>query len=142
MTRKNKRIILISTVIVIITIIVAVLLATLSKNIMFFMTPSEIKQTDNMQNQVIRVGGLVKKNSFTRVNLQIEFIITDCKHNIKVYYSGLLPSLFREGQGIIATGKIQNNILYATELLTKHDEKYIPKELHEATIDHNSCNDI
>ena len=141
MTKKNKRIIFITVLGLILTFSVVILLTTLSKNIMFFMTPTEVKESANTQDKVIRVGGLVKKGSVNKTKLIIEFTLTDCKHDVEVLYDGILPDLFREGQGIIATGKMEDGTLKATTLLAKHDEKYIPKELYKATIDQNICKD-
>jgi cytochrome c-type biogenesis protein CcmE len=139
MTKKGKRIVFIISIIAIISSALAILMNSLSKNIMFFMTPTEVMESKHLQDQIIRVGGLVKKNSIHNNNTTIDFILTDCQQDITVYYKGLLPNLFREGQGIIATGKIENNKLFATELLAKHDEKYIPKELYKATINQDMC---
>ncbi len=141
MTKKNKRIIFITVLGLILTFSVGILLTTLSKNIMFFMTPTEVKESANTQDKIIRVGGLVKKGSVNKTRLIIEFTLTDCKYDVHVQYDGILPDLFREGQGIIAMGKMENGTLKATALLAKHDEKYIPKELYKATIDQNTCKD-
>lgn len=141
MTKKNKRIATIIAIFGLIALATSILLTSLSKNVMFFMTPTEIINSAPSPKQTIRVGGLVKNGSFHRVGTKAEFILTDCSNDIKVHFSGVLPSLFREGQGIIATGIIQNNILQATELLAKHDEKYIPKELYNATINQAACKD-
>ena len=108
---------------------------------MFFMTPTEVKDSSVALDKVIRVGGLVKNGSVSKGKLVIEFVLTDCKSDINVQYDGILPDLFREGQGIIATGKMENGILKSTNLLAKHDERYIPKELYKASIDQNACKD-
>ena len=141
MTKKNKRIIFITVFGIILTFSIGILLTTLSKNIMFFMTPTEVKDSSVVLDKVIRVGGLVKNGSVSKGKLVIEFVLTDCKSDVDVQYDGILPDLFREGQGIIATGKMENGILKATNLLAKHDERYIPKELYKASIDQNACKD-
>lgn len=139
MTRKNRRIAFIVVILGLIALTTGTLLTNLSKNVMFFMTPSEIESSPPQPDQVIRVGGLVRNDSFHRQDSKIEFTLTDCKYNIKVLYSGILPDLFREGQGIIVTGVFNNNVFYAKELLAKHDEKYVPKELYKSNINQKTC---
>lgn len=139
MTRKTKRIMLVMSTLVIVCIAISVLLSALNNNVMFFKTPTELKEKENNYNKNIRLGGLVKKNTIKHNNTVTEFVLTDCKNDVIVLYEGILPNLFREGQGIIATGKFDGNILYAKELLTKHDEKYIPKELYKAKIQPDMC---
>ncbi|AIL65936.1 Cytochrome C biogenesis protein CcmE [Rickettsiales bacterium Ac37b] len=111
---------------------VAIILFQLKDNITFFFTPSEIKNYESVENKVIRLGGLVVEGSIKHYNGSTEhiFTITDNKKNVIVHYKGILPKLFRVGQGIVAKGKLQvNGIFEASELLTKHDENYVPKEL-------------
>lgn len=102
------------------------LLFYMSDNIVFFITPSEIKAEHIGKN--IRLGGLVKIGSVTKENPgETIFILTDEESEMKVKFRGILPALFREGQGMVAEGIIQNSkILYANKLLTKHDENYKP----------------
>ena len=139
MKKINKRVIFITFLGLIFISSVSILLNTLSKNIMFFMTPTEVKASANTQDKTIRVGGLIKKGSVNKSKLIIEFVLTDCKYDVNVEYDGILPDLFREGQGIIATGKMEHGTLKATTLLAKHDEKYIPRELYKAAIDQDTC---
>ena len=86
-------------------------------------------QKNLKQNEKIRLGGLVEENSVVRNDIKINFIITDLKKNIEVSYEGILPDLFREGQGVIVKGYLKNNIFEATEVLAKHDENYMPPEI-------------
>ena len=139
MKKRNKRIILIIFLGLILIFSTGILLNTLSKNIMFFMTPTELKTSADTQNKIVRVGGLVKKGSINRNKLIIEFTLTDCKYDINVEYSGILPDLFREGQGVIVNGKIENGTVKAITLFAKHDERYIPRELYKASIAQNIC---
>lgn len=105
---------------------VYIILSNLRDNIVFFYTPSEINKIAT--NQQVRIGGLVKANSIQKLSAnKISFIITDHHHEIEIIYSGILPALFREGQGIVAEGALDtNNIFIASKLLTKHDENYRP----------------
>lgn len=111
------------------------MLRSFNNNIVFFISPSDIKEEHYSTDKIIRIGGLVKENSLNFIkNGEItEFIITDLNKDISVLYEGILPNLFREGQGMVAKGKFNdNNIFIALELLTKHDENYMPKEVVES----------
>ncbi len=106
-----------------------IILYNLQENIIFFYPPSKI--TEANKNKTIKVGGLIKTGSIVQLTLQeIQFVITDDIQDLTINYTGLLPALFREGQGIIASGKlVGDNQFRATELLTKHDENYMPPEI-------------
>ena len=98
---------------------------------MFFYSPSELAQIPNRA-QVIRVGGLVKEGSVKKIDaLNTVFIITDLKNDLKIYYHGILPDLFRDKQGVVASGLINGDDteFVSRELLIKHDEKYMPPEV-------------
>jgi cytochrome c-type biogenesis protein CcmE len=106
---------------------------SLRDNIIYFYTPSEIEDDKSLIcNDLIKVGGVVKEGSIKELaNGGLEFIVTDFKNDIVIQYTGMLPGLFKEGQGAIATGKFVDNVFVAYELLAKHDERYIPKEIYE-----------
>ena len=107
---------------------VSIILYNLQENIIFFYPPSKISQASN--DKIIKVGGLVKEGSIRQITpQQIKFVITDNVGELTINYSGLLPALFREGQGIIASGKLTGDSFQASELLTKHDENYMPPEV-------------
>ena len=129
MTPKKKRFYIIFSAFSFFCFIVGALLIILQDNILFFYTPSEILQKNLKQNEKIRLGGLVEENSVVRNDIKINFIITDLKKNIEVSYVGILPDLFREGQGVIVNGYLKNNIFEASEVLDKHDENYMPPEI-------------
>ena len=129
MTPKKKRFYIIFSAFSFFCFIVGIILIILQDNILFFYTPSEILEKDLKLNEKVRLGGLVKENSITRNDTKINFTITDLKKNIEVTYEGILPDLFREGQGVIVKGYLQNNIFEATEVLAKHDENYMPPEI-------------
>jgi len=102
---------------------VALVLMALQDNITYFYTPSAIQ--DNEQRR-IRLGGYVKKHSVIKSATGITFTITDMKKDLEVKYSGVVPDLFRDGQGVIAEGKLQDGVFIADRLLAKHDENYKP----------------
>ncbi|MFV9874890.1 MAG: cytochrome c maturation protein CcmE [Rickettsiales endosymbiont of Dermacentor nuttalli] len=128
----KQRILVISVSILSIAIGLGIILFQLQDNITFFFAPSEIQSYEAVANKVIRVGGLVVDNSIKHYNDSTEhvFTITDNDKDLIIYYKGILPKLFRVGQGIVAKGTLQaNGIFAANELLTKHDENYVPREL-------------
>ena len=129
MTPKKKRFYLLFSAFTFFCLIVGTILIVLQDNILFFYTPSEILEKDLKQDEKVRLGGLVEENSVARNDTKINFTITDLKKTIEVTYEGILPDLFREGQGVIVKGYLQNNIFEATEVLAKHDENYMPPEI-------------
>lgn len=109
-------------------------LSALNDNIVFFYGPSELAKLEEVPQSSIRVGGLVQKGSLERSEdgNTIRFTITDGVETVPVVYSGLLPDLFREGQGVVAEGRIRNGRFRAENILAKHDEEYMPPEVAEA----------
>jgi len=109
-------------------------LFALQENINYFYSPSEITEGKAPQNQLIRAGGMVVDGSVKRDpdSLKIKFQITDFAETVTVEYEGILPDLFREGQGIVTQGRLQGDRLIATEVLAKHDENYMSPEVAEA----------
>tara|TARA_Y100000590_G_scaffold20468_1_gene23854 strand:+ start:55 stop:462 length:408 start_codon:yes stop_codon:yes gene_type:complete len=129
MTPKKKRFYFLLSIFTFFCFIVGTILIVLQDNILFFYTPSEILQKNLKQNEKVRLGGLVEDNSLKRDDIKVNFVITDLKKNIEVRYEGILPDLFREGQGVIVKGYLKNNLFEATEVLAKHDENYMPPEI-------------
>jgi cytochrome c-type biogenesis protein CcmE len=128
MTPKHKRLVAICISLLFIATGLGIILSNFRDNIVFFYSPTELHH--NHPTKIIRVGGLVKKGSITTNATIHRFVLTDLEHEIKVEYHGLLPSLFREGQGMVARGKLgHDGVFIADELLTKHDENYMPKEV-------------
>ncbi len=110
-------------------------LYALRQNINLFYTPERIVKAKLSPKATVRLGGMVKKGSVThhKGTLDVSFVLTDFKKTITVHYHGVLPTLFREGQGIVAKGHMnQKGGFMATEVLAKHDEKYMPPQLKEA----------
>ena len=107
-------------------------------NIIFFYSPSELSSLTISDQKIIRVGGLIKDGSIKYTANNLEFVITDFKADLKIKYSGIKPDLFREGQGMVAKGLWKNGgdkkheVFIASEVLTKHDEKYMPPEVAKA----------
>ncbi len=112
-------------------LIVSLILYALKQNINLFYTPSQIISGEAALQHRIRIGGMVEKNTLERGNhLEVSFFVTDFKEKIKVEYKGILPDLFKEGQGIVATGQLKPNCVFvADEILAKHDENYMPPEV-------------
>jgi len=132
---RRKRLILLLYIMVIVSIVVALVLYALRQNINLFYTPSQIVLNEAPKGVNIRVGGLVEQGSFKRASdsLLSEFTITDTENSITITYEGILPDLFREGQGVVAKGQLTNeNLFVADEVLAKHDENYMPPEVKEA----------
>ena len=133
-TRKRKLKMLVG-VACIIAVATGLLLYALRQNISLFYTPTQIAEGQGPLNLSIRVGGMVEKGSVIRdpQDLTVHFKITDFNKTIGVIYRGILPDLFREGQGIVAQGSILNNYQFqAKEVLAKHDENYMPPEVKDA----------
>jgi cytochrome c-type biogenesis protein CcmE len=109
-------------------------LYSLGQNTQFFRSPSDLVERPMLPGQVFRVGGLVQQGSVKRDRgLEVRFVVTDGKNSIPVNYSGILPDLFREGQGVVALGtRGQDGTFTAREVLAKHDEKYMPPEVVDA----------
>ena len=122
-------------VIILITLVLTtfLILKSLEENVVYFQAPTEIKYLTKLNNNKIRVGGIVKKDSITIKSNEINFIITDFKNQINVTYSGAVPNLFAEGKGVVAEGFLKDrNFFLATKILAKHDENYMPPEVKEA----------
>ena len=131
MNPKTQRSIAIISVLLILSASTFLILKALKDNIVFFYSPTEMIEKFKTKKNVekIRIGGLVVKNSLKQNKSKVEFEITDNKTKIKINFSGILPDLFREEQGVVIEGYIKKNIFEATEVLAKHDENYMPKEV-------------
>ena len=117
---------------------VFLILKSLEKNVVYFISPSEIKKLLTITDKKIRVGGMVKNKSISIKLDSVNFIITDFKNEINVVYSGAVPNLFAEGKGVVAEGFLKDrNYLKATKILAKHDENYMPPEVKEALEEKN-----
>ena len=137
MNPKYKRLLILFLILSILGVATKLVLMALKENIIYFYTPNELKKkygnVKNIENK-IRIGGLVLQDSVIINKNESIFEITDKKDNIKVFFKGQLPDLFREGQGIVAEGILKDNKLIANQVLAKHDENYMPPEVADALI--------
>lgn len=132
---RKKRLIALFSILIVLSLAVGLILYALQQNINLFYAPAQIAQGEAPHNTMIRVGGMVVENSVSRdqQSLAVSFDVTDFAHKVTIQYDGILPDLFREGQGIVAQGKLnQDGIFIAQEVLAKHDEKYMSPEVSEA----------
>ena len=134
MVKKVKlRIIFLFLVLASIILSIYLILKSLEENVVYFLSPTEIKELSEINSKKIRVGGMVKKNSIKVNSNEINFVITDFKNHISVNYTGSVPNLFTEGKGVVAEGYLKDrNYLNASKILAKHDENYMPPEVKEA----------
>jgi cytochrome c-type biogenesis protein CcmE len=134
MTRKQRRLVLIGTSLGVLAIATALVLDALRDSIVFFNSPTDVAEKRVAPGTRMRIGGLVKPGSVERGdNLLVLFEVTDGKTDIPVYYRGIVPDLFREGQGVVAEGKLESGgMLAADTVLAKHDERYMPREVIDA----------
>ena len=135
MTPRRKRIFIVSFILIGISIAATLILTAFEENLMYFYSPTEIANGEAPKVRAFRIGGLVLTDSVKRNpnNLKVNFVLTDTINEIKVIYDGILPDLFREGQGILANGKMKSdNIFVADQVLAKHDENYMPPEVAKA----------
>ena len=134
MVKKVKlRIIFLFLVLASIILSIYLILKSLEENVVYFLSPSDIKNLKEIDVKKIRVGGMVKNQSISVKSEAISFIITDFTNEINVSYSGSVPNLFEEGKGVVAEGFLKDkNYLRAVKILAKHDENYMPPEVKEA----------
>jgi cytochrome c-type biogenesis protein CcmE len=134
MTRRQRRLVLIGSALGVLALAVGLVLSALKDSIVFFNSPTDVVEKHVAPGARIRLGGLVKTGSVVRGdNLAVRFEVTDGKNSIPVSYQGLLPDLFREGQGVVTEGTLQaSGAFKADSVLAKHDERYMPKEVADA----------
>lgn len=131
---RKRKLLAVVFLVAILAIATGLVLYALRQNISLFYTPTQIARGEASANHSIRVGGMVVPGSVKReaTSLSVQFKLTDYKHTVDVVYRGILPDLFREGQGIVAQGQLlDNQHINATEVLAKHDEKYMPPQLKD-----------
>ena len=135
LTKKVKsRVFFLSVLVILAALVIFVILRSLEENVVYFFSPTEIYNKANISfDKQIRIGGLVKKNSVSKNDTSINFIITDLKKEIVVSYNGIVPNLFSEGKGVVAEGKLKDKKYFvADKILAKHDENYMPPEVSKA----------
>ncbi|OUX32129.1 MAG: cytochrome c biogenesis protein CcmE [Pelagibacteraceae bacterium TMED268] len=134
MVKKVKlRIAFLLTLVLSLILSVYLILKSLEKDVVFFLSPTDIKSLEEIGTKKIRVGGMVKNKSISIKTDKINFIVTDFKNEINVSYSGSVPNLFSENKGVVAEGFLQDkNYFRAVKILAKHDENYMPPEVKES----------
>ena len=119
-------------------LIVFLIFKSLEENVVYFKSPTEIKNLTELTSKKIRVGGMVKEKSINVNQSEVNFVITDFKNELIVNYSGSVPNLFEEGKGVVAEGFLKDrNFLTAVKILAKHDENYMPPEVEKALKENN-----
>lgn len=135
MKTRHKRLIIVVAGVAVLGIALTLIFKAFNSNMVFFFSPSDVQAKQAPADRVFRLGGLVEEGSLQREDdgLTVHFKVTDNAETIPVIYTGILPDLFREGQGVVAQGKLDTNgVFKATEVLAKHDETYMPPEVAEA----------
>ena len=132
--KVKLRLLFLSFIFIIVALSVFLILKSLEDNVVYFISPTEIKNLPEIDNKKrIRVGGMVKEESVQLSQNKISFVITDFKNEINVTYSGAIPNLFSEGKGVVAEGYLNDRSFFnAKKILAKHDENYIPPEVKES----------
>lgn len=132
MTKRQNRMVFVAMLIAGAILAVTLLFQALGSNANYFYSPTEVAEGKAPIGKSFRLGGLVAVGSFKREDLKSTFDVTDNKNKFTIQYTGILPDLFREGQGIITTGSLVGDLFIATEVLAKHDENYMPPEVADA----------
>lgn len=135
MTPRRRRMLVVSLILAGVGLAAFFGLTAFQKNLLYFLTPTQIAQGEAPKGHSFRIGGLVVKGTVRRApdTLEVHFDLTDGNRTVGVSYTGILPDLFREGQGIIAIGKLsESGVFEASEVLAKHDENYMPPEVAES----------
>ena len=132
MTKRQNRMVLVALLLAGAVLAITLLLQALGSNTNYFYSPTEVAEGKAPIGKTFRLGGLVAKGSVIRKDMMVSFDVTDNKNKFTIEYTGILPDLFREGQGIITTGSLVGETFIATEVLAKHDENYMPPEVADA----------
>jgi cytochrome c-type biogenesis protein CcmE len=138
MTPRQKRMVTVVAILAGVGVATTFALKAFNQNLLYYYSPTQISAGEAPTARTFRVGGLVQNNSVKREagSLEVRFVLTDFQKEVPVSYTGILPDLFREGQGIIARGKLDNGRFVAEEVLAKHDENYMPPEVKESLKPH------
>ena len=132
MKKRTLRIYYISFILVLLSLLFFMFIKTFNDNLLFYRSPSQITNSEFPDDYIFRVGGVVLDGSLTKSKdtMNVKFAITDYEQNLDITYTGILPDLFREGQGVVIRGKLgDDGVFYAEEVLAKHDETYMPPEV-------------
>ena len=133
MKPRHKRMALIAGGVAVLGVCTTLLLNAFNDNLVFFFSPSDVAAAKAPKDRTFRIGGVVEQGSVKRDGIMVSFRVTDTAHTVNVSYQGILPDLFREGQGVVANGKLgTDGVFRASEVLAKHDENYMPPEVARA----------
>ncbi len=133
MKPRHKRMALIAGGVAVLGVCTTLLLNAFDDNLVFFFSPSDVAAAKAPKDRTFRIGGVVEQGSVKRDGIMVSFRVTDTAHTVNVSYQGILPDLFREGQGVVANGKLgTDGVFRASEVLAKHDENYMPPEAAHA----------
>jgi cytochrome c-type biogenesis protein CcmE len=132
MTKRQNRMILVALLVLGTSLAAYLGLKAFNENLLYFFSPTDVVNGKAPNGKSFRLGGLVANGSVKREGIKVAFDVTDNQNTFTVKYEGILPDLFREGQGIITTGSLKNGTFMATEVLAKHDENYMPPEVADA----------
>ncbi|KAB2697977.1 cytochrome c maturation protein CcmE [Brucella haematophila] len=131
--RKRKRLMLIGGALAVLAVAVGLMLMAFNQDIRFFRTPADLTEQELTSGSRFRLGGLVEEGSVSREGSELRFTVTDTIKTVKVVFEGIPPDLFREGQGVVAEGRFgQDGVFRADNVLAKHDENYVPKDLADS----------
>lgn len=134
MTRRQQRMLFVAVIVAGVALAVALFLRAMDENLLYYYSPTQVLRGEVPDNQMFRLGGLVVEGSVRRTpgTLTVSFSLTDTQSTVPVLYTGILPDLFREGQGIVAHGTLQGGVFQADEVLAKHDENYMPPDVADS----------
>lgn len=132
MSKRQNRMVLVALLVLGVSLTAYLGIKAFNENLLYFFSPTDVVEGKAPKGKSFRLGGLVATGSVKRDGIKVEFDITDHANQFKVRYEGILPDLFREGQGIIATGSLKQGVFAASEVLAKHDENYMPPEVADA----------
>jgi cytochrome c-type biogenesis protein CcmE len=140
---KHKRFVFVGLGLGVLAVAVLLVLNALEDSVVFFHSPTEVTEQHVSTDRRLRIGGLVEQGSVQRGGgAEVRFRVTDLANAVAVFYSGILPDLFREGQGVVVEGRMRDGVLVADQVLAKHDEKYMPPEVAESLKKSNQWRDM
>jgi len=134
MKKRSIRIYYVTFLLVILSVVLFLFVKTFNDNLLYYRSPTQIVNGNFPENYIFRIGGMVEEGSLKRIKgtKKVVFYVTDFDNKILIKYDGILPDLFREGQGVVIRGSIEKNYFIAQEVLAKHDETYMPPEVQES----------
>ena len=134
MKKRSARIYYVSFLLLILGFVLYLFVKTFNENLLYYRSPTQLVEGNFPENYIFRIGGMVEEGSLSRVSgtSKVSFNVTDFKNKVLVKYNGILPDLFREGQGVVIRGHLEKDFFVAEEVLAKHDETYMPPEVQES----------